>query len=439
MNTLLIKHPCRLLLLSVSCWILLTGCPKKDKHKIPVKNTPQTTHALPLDSLEAFSSVLTPSPWLKDFWSIPIPFQGNPPYHWTKEEKDISAEGCKSCHPHQFADWSRSMHAHSTKNGIIHQLSRDMHLPAHISKNCNQCHNPLVEQSIKTTNGKVNPAFNQTLYKEGVTCIGCHVRKRTYFGPAPDSSNTNQNKHNGFIIKNEFSSSAFCSPCHDLQPGNKKVNGKLLLETGEEWRRTRLSAAGMTCQKCHMPDKKHLFKGIRDSATVKEALSIQLVLKQRGERKAPFKGHPPLEGKDSIIAELAVTNLGAAHRVPTYINSQIRVILEQLDSSGNIIQSSVKTGIIGRKMSLDLKFEVFDTRLLPGEKFYLGYKLKRHPSTESLRGRIEVWPDQHNYELYKTFLNNPESKQSPSYQLIKKALNQAEISRYVLWEKKMRI
>ena len=43
-----------------------------------------------------------------------------------------------------------------------------------------------------------------------------------------------------------------------------RLNGKPLENTYEEWRKSPAARRGLQCQNCHMPDRRHLWRGIHD-------------------------------------------------------------------------------------------------------------------------------------------------------------------------------
>ncbi len=61
----------------------------------------------------------------------------------------------------------------------------------------------------------------------------------------------------------DFWKSDFCAVCHQFSP-DQAINGKLLENTVEGWRQSPQAAAGQTCQSCHMPSRRHLWRGIHD-------------------------------------------------------------------------------------------------------------------------------------------------------------------------------
>jgi hypothetical protein len=364
------------------------------------------------------------SEWLKNHFAWYVAPQGKAPEHWSALEKDIRPEACGSCHQQQYADWKQSLHHKAMGPTVLGQLL-DMELDAPaLSITCQRCHAPLAEQIPYLEKGVHNPVYQEGFREQGLVCAACHVRGNQRFGPPPRKPMAEGAPHGGFIVKTEYESPAFCASCHDFTPGGG-MHGKLVQETAEEWRRTPFAAEGKTCQSCHMPDRRHLWKGIHDSAMVSSAVSIQ----------AQFD--PQLKPGDSLRALISLTNVGAGHRFPTYTEPQVKIIVEQVDAKGKALEGSYMEGVIARRVTEEMDREIFDTRILPGETFSLEYVRPRFPKAKTLSARVEVWPDEA-YRLYfKKMLETPQLR--PEMPAVVKqmeiAKKQDTDSRYLLWKK----
>ncbi|GEM_PF-1136313 len=382
-------------------------------------------HAPPLNSYPATVGPLVMSEWLKNHFPIYIPAQGKAPSAWSDLEKDIQPEACGKCHERQYKDWKESLHHKAMSPTVVGQLI-DMELDAPmLAITCQRCHAPLAEQVPYFRKGVHNPDFVEGFREKGLTCAGCHVRAHMRNGPPARRPGTESGgPHGGFTVHAEYESPAFCASCHDFE-GAGTMHGKLIQETAQEWRRTQYAAQGVSCQNCHMPDRRHLWKGVHDSAMVNSAVSIQL------------EATPPESKTDSLSAILSLTNVGAGHRLPTYIEPQILLILEQLDAKGKPIPGTRAEGVIARKVTEEMDKEVFDTRLMPGETYRLNYRKTLHPKAKTLLARVEVWPDEA-YRLYfLKMLATPELRpQMPQVVgKIEQAIKQDTDSRYLLWER----
>lgn len=397
-------------------------------------------HAPPLATLPQTVPTTAPSDWLVAHQKSPVAPQGTPPEGWSALEARIDPAACGTCHPQQLADWKESWHAGGMGPGVIGQyVDWDGSNDALVAK-CNRCHAPLSEQHLRirdraTDTWVDNPAAVPEMRGQGLTCAGCHVRDHTRHGPpsdnpalaADDSGRVALGPHGGFVVHDEFQSSVFCESCHDFTAKDpaKSLEGKRLQETTDEWRRTPQAAAGQTCQSCHMPDGRHTFKGVHDPDMVRSGVEVVARLDDPGR---------PLVG--TIAASLALTNTGAAHRMPTYTTPEIKLYIEQLDADGAVIDGTRHEGSVARRVTPNLKKELWDTRLLPGETYTLPYGMRRHAGAVALQARVEVWPDEAYRRFYAVKLRNPENHPKGKA-MLEEAMQRATDSRYTLWEQRL--
>lgn len=390
---------------------------------------PRGFHAFPLEHYPVRVPPLVISDWLKQHFPLYIPAQGKAPDHWSEVEKDIQPESCGKCHPQQYADWKESLHHKAMSPTVLGQLL-DMELDAPLlAITCQRCHAPLAEQIPYLQKGVKNTAFIPGFREKGLTCAGCHVRDHVRHGPPPRRPGAEKGgPHDGFVVREEYQSPAFCASCHDFE-GAGTMHGKLIQETAQEWRRTEFAAQGKTCQSCHMPDRRHLWKGIHDKAMVESAVSIQLEAMDE-----------PNES-DTVAATLSLTNVGAGHRLPTYVEPQIMLFVEQEDRLGKVIPGTREEGIIARKVTAEMDKELFDTRLMPGETFTLNYKMQKRPDAVSLRASVEVWPDEAYRIYFIKMLATPTLRPTMPevIQNIEKAIGINTNSRFKLWEKSVKL
>ncbi|HCS13955.1 MAG: hypothetical protein COS82_00240 [Zetaproteobacteria bacterium CG06_land_8_20_14_3_00_59_53] len=363
------------------------------------------------------------------YWSHPAATEGASPHDWQAIERDLSPEACAQCHAAQFADWKASMHARAFSPGLIGQFPQQ---DLSDNNDCLKCHAPLAEQKYKdmkqlTASLKLKlqqqQGFNSDaelrnshlpLRHAGVTCAACHVRGWQRFGP-PQRNTGRSGKidgpaHGGFTGSKEFEQSQFCASCHQF-PEEYAINGKPLENTMEEWKQSRFASEGVHCQSCHMPDRKHLFKGIHDPATVREGLDIA-------------------SGIDHGTASLSIASIRIGHAFPTYVTPKVTVSIEALDAQGNVLKQ--KEWEIGRHVAYDNGWqEISDTRMLPGEK--RSYELAALPSqARSVRFRVDVIPDNFYKGLYRDLLD--EGLQGDAGRLILLAQDGAEQNDYQLYE-----
>jgi uncharacterized protein YbdZ (MbtH family) len=381
--------------------------------------------------------------WVDTFFSFPLAPQGDAPAGWTEVESSLSPESCMLCHPAQYADWKESWHADAMSPGTLGQLiDWDGHKDGLVEQ-CQTCHAPLAEQHPKAkTKGEAaadehghtatayveNPIYDPDLRKKGVVCASCHVRAHQRFGPPSESAFPEGTAlpHGGFTPVEAYQDSRFCYSCHDFKPNQKALNGKLLQETYEEWRRTSFAEQGTSCQDCHMPEGRHLWKGVHDADMVRAAIRFEYNVIDNGAETGQLR------------AGLKITNIGAGHRMPTYTTPQITLILEQVNAQGTAIEGTRVLGAVGRYIKPDLSKEYFDTRLMPEESHGVDYAQKRHPDAVSITGRVEVWPDEAYRRFYEIKLRRPENHPLGKEEL-EEALRLCVERQYTVWEEITRL
>ncbi len=327
--------------------------------------------------------------FVRRHWRSPLAPQGPPPAGYSPLEASLAPQACGTCHPAQLADWTTSVHAASMGPGVAGQLVEMLERAPGDAAGCYVCHAPLAEQRpLAVKPGAAgewiaNPVFDPTLHRRGIVCAGCHVRAHERFAPPRrDGSTANSAPrerlpHGGATRTPAFLRSEFCRDCHQFTPDGFALNGKLLQNTYEEWRVSRFARAGVQCQDCHMPDRRHLWRGIHDEATVRSGLTIALA-------------REPMPGR--VAATLRVENTGVGHAFPTYVTPLVVLRAELIDPGGRVIPDSREEHVIGRQVELDLSRELTDTRLLPGEHATLRYRRAAGAGTRA-RFSVIVYPD----------------------------------------------
>ena len=373
--------------------------------------------------------------WLKNHFSAPIPPMGDAPEHWTEVEASLDPSQCGVCHPAQYQDWKSSWHAMGMGPGMMGQLMDGA--SDKTVDNCQRCHAPNAEQYPRL-DGEENPHFDEELRAEGLTCAGCHVRDWTRYGPGdnttePDPQPTEDTDgeetdeprlpHDGFVTNAVYNDAVFCESCHDFSGDDKKLTDKYLQETYAEWRRTQYAEDGVTCQSCHMPEGRHLWKGIHDPDLVKSGMTVTAELETLG---TGFM--------EPVMASLTVTNTGVGHRMPTYTTPRIVLVMEQIDDAGNPIEGTRQEGFIGREVGPMLDNEVYDTRLFPDESFTLRYEADVHENAANLDARVEVWPDEAYTRAYTIWTEKRAEDYPNGLPLLEEALEASIASRFIAWE-----
>lgn len=377
--------------------------------------------------------------FFEDYWRTPIALQGLPPAHYTEKEASLRPEACGSCHPRQYADWKESLHSKAMGPGPWGQLLQmDQNSPDEAAL-CRSCHAPLSEQSPILTKAKdqsqtiheKNPHFDSHLQLQGITCAACHVRRHQRFGPPKDESLASHYppgtpNHGGVERTSHFERAAFCKGCHQLDPENSLLlNGKPLMDTYREWKNSLWGKGEASCQECHMPRRRHLWKGIHDREWVREGVRFDSRLTKPARRTA-----------DSLELAVELVNAAVGHKFPTYPTPKVFIRAALLDRSAKPIPGTTQERVIG----WDARFEngqwkeYFDSRISPGDSYRETFRWSRPEAARAARAWVEVHPDHfYHVHFYPVFLKSEElSVQARA--LIEKALQESGRSAYTLFD-----
>jgi Cytochrome c554 and c-prime len=368
--------------------------------------------------------------FLRRHWRLPLAPQGSPPARFTPLEASLHPEACGSCHPAQFADWRESTHAAATGPGIEGQLVTMLASDPRSALGCLTCHAPLAEQAplvVRDQTVQPNPEHDPALRSKGVPCAGCHVRGHQRFGPPrrdgslASSAPRETLPHEGVTRTPAFLKSEFCSSCHQFAPDGFALNGKLLENTYNEWKASRFARAGVQCQDCHMPERRHLWRGIHDPDMVRSGLTI--TVQPVSARYRPG---------DVAAITLRVTSTRVGHSFPTYVTPRVVLSAELMDQAGQVIAGSRQEKIVGREVTLDLSREVFDTRLRPGQSVSLTYRMKVPGSGMRARLAVVVEPDAFYVGFFETLLRQGAG---PGEADIRNALDAARRSPFTVFQR----
>ena len=345
--------------------------------------------------------------FLASHWAAPRQAQGNAPATAQAPDRSLAPARCGACHRPQLEDWRGSLHSLAMGPGVAGQL---VAMSDAERDDCRRCHAPLQEQ-----NDPRSPLFS-----EGLVCAACHMREGRVYGPARRDGSAlaaaDGMPHGGWTASPAFEDSRFCATCHQFEADGFALNGKLLENTYEEWRASRHAREGRACQGCHMPERRHLWRGIHDPETTRNAITVQA-------------GALRIEsGEISATWELA--NTGAGHFFPTYVTPRVVVSIRQESSNGAALAGTLQEHLIARTVTADLGAELSDTRIAPDEKRVLGYRARRHPRATHLAIQIRVEPDAFYTELYRSLLK--EDSSGPGREQIARALGNSLASRYTL-------
>jgi hypothetical protein len=361
--------------------------------------------------------------FLDRHWRRPIPPQGPAPERFTPIERSLRPADCGTCHPAQWSDWATSLHARAMGPGVAGQFVEMAASDPEGARSCLSCHAPLAEQ------WPGSPAFDAGLQREGVVCAACHVRRHERFGPPRRRGGGAETRprstlpHNGVTRTSAYLRSEFCSSCHQFGPEGFALNGKLLENTYEEWRKSPAASQGLQCQDCHMPDRRHLWRGIHDPEMVRSGVDITLTTDR--SRYAP--------GQD-VRASLTIRSTRVGHHFPTYVTPRVVVRVELVDMTGQPLPGTAVERAIGREVPLDLSREIADTRIPAGGRFTLQYRRPLSRPGLRLRAAVTVHPDHFYTGFFQALLEGGAGAGTPQ---IREALEATRRSSFVLWSREI--
>ncbi len=337
--------------------------------------------ASPLADTRTFRSM---EDFLDGYWNRPIPPQGAPAAQWSTLEASLAPPQCGTCHVPQYEDWQTAIHSRAYSPGLAGQLVGREASDFGFVRGCLVCHSPLSEQQARLPlpggGFGTNPDFDHELKQGGLVCAACHVRGQVRHGPPTREGSTAPSAegmpHGGVVRTEYFEDSRFCAGCHQF--ASPAPNGKSLQNTYEEWLDSRYATEGVSCQTCHMPDRRHLWRGIHDPDMVRAGVTIEWM---RSDETGGGR------------VGLRVTNSGTGHRFPTYVTPAVDVTLELLDANRNRISGASRSAEIGRAVALQggVWVETRDTRLSPDSAMTLTYAAP--PEARFVRGTVRVRPD----------------------------------------------
>ncbi|MDQ6975988.1 MAG: hypothetical protein Q9M22_05405, partial [Mariprofundaceae bacterium] len=198
--------------------------------------------------------------------------------------------------------------------------------------------------------------------------------------------------------------------CHQF-PQEQAINGKPLENTVQEWKESRFFTSKTTCQSCHMPYRRHEFKGIHDPQMVKGGLDIQLTI-------------------DQGIAQLAIHSVAIGHAFPTYVTPKVVVTATALNAKGKSLHDWQWEIIREVRYHQGWK-EVRDTRIMPDETRI--YEADQVPAkTHAVRFHIQVIPDYFYRGVYEQLL--AEKQRPEAKKLLGIALERTHKSAFTLFD-----
>ena len=177
-----------------------------------------------------------------------------------------SARTCEGCHPKQYEEWSRSMHAYAMRSPVFDAFVRTVaaRTSGTIGTFCTRCHTAV--GVALGEDGMTRLEDRSPLSQEGVSCVVCHRRGHAQgrvsgavavepgglmdgcmYGPFDDAGGDPEGRH-AAAGSGHIRTSGFCGGCHDVT----NAAGLRLEEAFSEWRNSPAARNGVTCQQCHM-------------------------------------------------------------------------------------------------------------------------------------------------------------------------------------------
>ena len=370
------------------------------------------------------------------YWSLPVRQPEGSIVH--------TPEQCGVCHRPQYADWKTSVHAQANSVGLRGQMVAMKPGPA---MGCALCHKPLsvqlpfreigdsgrlrrkhahgeqslVEEKIAAYySGEVqlvpNPELDPNHAKYGLTCAGCHMRMGRIHAPPsgqtpPEISAERPAPHGEPIRLPYFESAEFCAECHQFTQRNNAGN-KPLENTYVEWKNSLWAESGTTCVDCHMPKRRHLWKGIHSPDMVQAALRVE-VNAEVGDHRATIT--------------LTLENTGAGHAMPTYVTPHMIAHLQALDENGTVLAETEY--LVARVVESSPWRELSDTRLMSMRPVTVELEVPRE-GVASVRRWVHVKPDHFYTGVFERILARGGSPEG--YDLIREAKDLTLKSDYVI-------
>jgi hypothetical protein len=339
------------------------------------------------------------------------------------------AADCGECHVDQYKQWQGSMHSRAHQDSIylaFAELARKEGGDA-LYVFCSGCHAPLAVATGEIPGGEAT-----FLTDEGVTCDVCHNVKKIRTVHKGAGANASIVLEEGEERYGPLADAADNPNHKSVQSGlhAHPTNGLVIENTYEEWKKSPYAKAGIQCQDCHMrtvaqaievartmtplkvPGKatadgaerpnvhSHVFAGgnandklvgasdahnAEAEARLKSAATLALKLPESAKPGA------------TIEIEVAVTNVGAGHAIPTSITElrQVWIDLAVRDARGKEI---FRSGAVDREGKVDRDAVMYHAVLLDeeGEATYKPWRVvemleeKLIPPKETVRERYAV-------------------------------------------------
>jgi hypothetical protein len=183
----------------------------------------------------------------------------------TAELKDPVA--CQGCHPTQYNEWARSMHAYASDDPVFVAMNQrgQRETGGALGDFCVKCHAPQALRDGLTTDG--HELASVPASARGVTCFFCHsvesisddhnnplqlATDGRMRGPIADpvAGAPHRSGYTPLLDGTQAESAAACGSCHDIVNQHQVA----LERTYQEWKGTlfAIPPGGQTCAQCHM-------------------------------------------------------------------------------------------------------------------------------------------------------------------------------------------
>ncbi|WP_157197344.1 multiheme c-type cytochrome [Methanohalobium evestigatum] len=321
----------------------------------------------------------------------PVVFAAEPTGHGqVSSDQFKESSRCSTCHGITHSQWDGSMHSNAYIDPFYQKeyqvASEDTN--GKTDKYCLRCHTP-----IGVASGEAPGEELSDVSREGVQCDFCHSVSgnagigtssapfilspgEIQRGPLKESESTyHDTKYSILHTKSEF-----CGMCHYV----KNSNGVLVDDTYKVWKNSSYSSEGTQCQDCHMspgitnfeinpgrsatgaPKRDHIslhyFAGanafvtdILDEETHRKRAIERLGKATTMELKSPVNASK----NETVNVEVAITNSGAGHKIPTGV-SEIRQMWTRIsvtDGNGNRIYH---TGLMDKQGNIESGTHIFN-------------------------------------------------------------------------------
>ena len=431
------------LFLVILLFAALNSCNGDTKSKIPTqKGNYQYKHGQLFTPKAPDSNKKPKVMTARDFWTLPIPAQGDPPEGFLEDEIRLTPDACGKCHKDQYKNWLSSRHSKAMSPGVTGQFLEKKASQHKFIYSCTLCHAPMTEQKEKIYNSRDehaslvnNPHYNNKLSSKAITCTACHVRMHRRFSSVKQGKNISQGwippvndnlMHGGIVRKPWFNGSAFCATCHQFSAKGLTgvtLNNKPLQNTYSEWKASSWSQKEIHCQNCHMPEKNHTWRGIHDKEMTKSAVELKV-------HNVRYSNH-------SVTARIELSNIGAGHHFPTYITPAVFITADLLDHRDSPISGSRKKSVIQRITDMSFSKEIIDTRIPSGKSHIFNYKYIIQYQPKSFKVTVEVHPDYFYLNFFKRKIKDSGSPKATK--LYRQALKTKSNSSYILFTKTLAI